>query len=306
MISVADRVTGPDRGGPGGLRGTRERASLRRLGLAGRPGSASGGGSAGNGPAPERAGFLSAYPGYRNTALLDRLRESEYSFLDEGGHVYLDYAGAGLPAHAQLSEHAERIRDRCFGNPHSENPTSAASTVLVERARLAVLAHFNAPPEEYAAIFTTNATGACRLVGESYPFGPGTRLVLTSDNHNSVNGIREFAKSRGAVTRYVPFCSAELRVDDDAISQALARPGPGPLSAVWPVARYGLSGAAAPSRRGLLAYPAQSNFSGVQHPLRWIKTAHEHGYDVLLDAAAHLPSNRLDLSAVKPDFVPVS
>jgi selenocysteine lyase/cysteine desulfurase len=59
-------------------------------------------------------------------------------------------------------------------------------------------------------------------------------------------------------------------------------------------------------RRGLLAYPAQSNFSGVQHPLRWIQTAHEHGYDVLLDAAAYVPSNRLDLSVVKPDFVPVS
>jgi len=65
------------------------------------------------------------------------------------------------------------------------------------------------------------------------------------------------------------------------------------------------SGAAA-SRRGLFAYPAQSNFSGVQHPLRWIQTAHEHGYDVLLDAAAYLPSNRLDLSVVKPDFMPVS
>jgi len=60
----------------------------------------------------------------------------------------------------------------------------APVALLVERARLAVLAHFNAPPEEYAAIFTPNATGACRLVGEAYPFGPRTRLVLTWDNHN--------------------------------------------------------------------------------------------------------------------------
>ena len=29
-------------------------------------------------------------------------------------------------------------------------------------------------------------------------------------------------------------------------------------------------------------------------------------YDVLLDAAAYVPSNRLDLSVVKPDFIPVS
>jgi selenocysteine lyase/cysteine desulfurase len=294
-------------------------------------------GGAGKDRRPEPPGFLSAYPGYRSTALLDRLRATEYSYLDAGGHVYLDYTGAGLPAQAQLSAHAERMRGRCFGNPHSENPTSAASTELIERARLAVLAHFNAPPEEYAAIFTPNATGACRLVGESYPFGPRTRLVLTYDNHNSVNGIREFARSRGAVTQYVPFCSPELRVDDDAIHQALARPRPGRLGAAWRVACCGmapwagrglrarrqrslaperasdadrpvaaLSAAAAPRRRGLFAYPAQSNFSGVQHPLRWIQTAHDHGYDVLLDAAAYVPSNRLDLSVVKPDFVAVS
>jgi selenocysteine lyase/cysteine desulfurase len=81
-------------------------------------------------------------------------------------------------------------------------------------------------------------------------------------------------------------------VDDDAIYQALVRPRPGRLGAA--------------RRRGLLAYPAQSNFSGVRHPLRWIELAHEHDYDVLLDAAAYVPSNRLDLSVVKPDFVPVS
>ena len=272
-------------------------------------------------PAPP--GFLAAYPGYESTALLDRLREAEYAYLDAGGHVYLDYAGAGLPASTQLTEHAERIRRQPFGNPHSENPTSAASTELIERARHAVLAHFNAPPAEYAAIFTANATAACRLVGEAYPFGPRSRLVLTSDNHNSVNSMREFARARGAVTRYVPFCSPDLRVDDDAVRQALARPKPAPIQAVWRAAQCGVApwagrGArargqrtlaaqgAGPRRRGLLAYPAQSNYSGVQHPLHWIEMAHEQGYDVLLDAAAYVPTHRLDLSEVKPDFVAVS
>ena len=238
----------------------------------------------------EPSALLSAYPGYRSTALLDQVRATEYSYLDAGGRVYLDYAGAGLPAQAQLAAHAERMRGRCFGNPHSESPASVAPSELIQQTRLAVLAYFNAPPEEYAIIFTPNATSACRLVGEAYPFGPRTRLVLTWDNHNSVNGIREFAASRGAVTQYVPFCSPDLRVDDDAIRQALARRARGRRA----------------GRRGLLAYPAQSNFSGVQHPLHWIQMAHEHGYDVLLDAAAYVPSNRLDLSVIKPDFVPVS
>jgi selenocysteine lyase/cysteine desulfurase len=267
-------------------------------------------GGAANDRPPEQAGFLSAYPGYRDTVLLDLLRAAEFPYLDAGGHIYLDYAGAGLPAQSQLHAHAERVRGGCWGNPHSENPASAASTELVERARLAVLAHFNAAPAEYAVIFTPNATGACRLIGEAYPFGPRTRLILTYDNHNSVNGIREFARTHGAVTQYVPFSSPELRVDDDAIGQALAQPRPGRLGAAGRAVRCGVAPWAGRGRgarrRGLLAYPAQSNFSGVQHPLRWVEMAHEQDYDVLLDAAAFVPSNRLDLSVVKPDFVPVS
>jgi selenocysteine lyase/cysteine desulfurase len=265
-------------------------------------------GSAANTWIPAPPAFLSAYPGYRSTTLLDLLRATEYSYLDAGRHVYLDYTGAGLPARTQLRAHAERIREQCFGNPHSENPTSVASTKLIGRVRLAVLEHFNARPDEYAVIFTPNATGACRIVGEAYQFGPRTRLVLTSDNHNSVNGLRELARSRGAVTQYVPFSSAELRYDDDAIRRALSRPKPGRLGAAWRAARNGVAPQAGRRRstRGLFAYPAQSNFSGVQHPLRWVDAAHEHGFDVLLDAAAYVPSNRLDLSVVKPDFVPVS
>jgi selenocysteine lyase/cysteine desulfurase len=56
----------------------------------------------------------------------------------------------------------------------------------------------------------------------------------------------------------------------------------------------------------LFAYPAQSNFSGVKHPLEWIELAHERGWDVLVDCAAFVPTSRLDLSRFKPDFVAIS
>ena len=56
----------------------------------------------------------------------------------------------------------------------------------------------------------------------------------------------------------------------------------------------------------LFAYPAQSNFAGVQHSLEWIERAHAHGWDVLVDAAAFAPTNQLDLSVYKPDFIPIS
>src|SRR3954467_517082 len=103
------------------------------------------------------------------TAELAALRRREYGRLDRGGQVYLDYTGAGLYAESQLSEHFELLRAGVFGNPHSANPTSAVTTELVEAARAAVLDFFNAPAGEYVAIFTPNATGALRLVGEAYP-----------------------------------------------------------------------------------------------------------------------------------------
>ncbi|HEU5158244.1 MAG TPA: aminotransferase class V-fold PLP-dependent enzyme [Streptosporangiaceae bacterium] len=230
--------------------------------------------------------FLSAYPAYATTGGLDELRAREYGYLDASGHVYLDYTGAGLPSCAQLAAHADRLREGCFGNPHSENPSSIAATALVDRARAAILSYFNAASDEYCVIFTPNATGACRLVAESYPFTAGARLVLTSDNHNSVNGIREYARARGATTGYIPPDSADLRVSTKAVRRALAA-GEG-------------------GGRGLFAYPAQSNFTGVQHPLGWISLAQSYGYHVLLDAAAYAPANRLDLGAVHPDFVSIS
>jgi selenocysteine lyase/cysteine desulfurase len=217
---------------------------------------------------------------------LDELRRTEYAHLDYAGEVYLDYTGSGVYSLAQLRAQHERLAVRGFGNPHSENPSSLASTERVDSARRAVLRFLNASPDEYAVVFTPNATGACRLVGESYPFGRGRDLVMTFDNHNSVNGIREFARRAGARRRYVPLVAPDLRADDSALLRAL-RPG-------------------LRRRRGLFAFPAQSNFTGVQHPLEWVGLAHEMGYDVLVDAAAFLPTNRLDLSVVKPDFVPMS
>jgi selenocysteine lyase/cysteine desulfurase len=227
--------------------------------------------------------FTARYPDYLLTRRIDEIRAAEYGYLDTGGHTYLDYGGAGLPADGQIRAHAERVRGECFGNPHSGSPASARATELVERTRARIMEFFNASPGEYVVIFTANATGACRLVGESYPFDRRNRFVLTLDNHNSVNGLREYARRDGVVTEYVPVGGPELRADEDGLRAALAR-GTG----------------------GLLAFPAQSNFTGVQHPTAWIEMAHAYGYDVLLDAAAYVPTNRLDLGAVHPDFVPVS
>ena len=126
--------------------------------------------------------------------LLAELRATDYARLDATGQTYLDYTGGGLHAASQLREHLALLESRVLGNPHSVNPTSTAMTDLVESARAAVLRHFNATGR-YTAIFTLNASNALKLVGESFPFAPGGQLLLTVDNHNSVNGLREFASA---------------------------------------------------------------------------------------------------------------
>lgn len=229
--------------------------------------------------------FLQQHPAYQATESIDALRAKDYARLDRDGHVYLDYTGGGIYAESQIEKHHQILRENVFGNPHSSNPTSLAATQLVESAREYVLHFFNADPAEYLAIFTANASAALKLVGESFPFANG-RYLLTFDNHNSVNGIREFAHARGADVTYIPVALPDMRVDETQLNGELIQP----------------------SSKGhnLFAFPAQSNFSSVKHPLAWIEKAHEHGWDVLLDAAAYIPTNKLDLREVHPDFVPVS
>jgi molybdenum cofactor sulfurtransferase len=230
--------------------------------------------------------FKQIYPDYRKTAAIDDLRAKEYSRLDKLGQIYLDYTGGGIYADSQLEEIGALLKNGNYGNPHSNNPTSLASTLLDERARKYVLNYFNASPDEYVVIFTQNASGAIKLVGESYPFEPSSRYLLTFDNHNAVNGLREFARAKGASITYVSIVAPDLRIDDIQLQNQLSNPS--------------LKG------NNLFVFPAQSNFSGVQHSLGWIEKAQSYGWDVLLDAAAFVPTNRLDLSEHHPEFVPLS
>lgn len=209
------------------------------------------------------------------------LRRREFSRLDEGGHVYLDYTGSGLYAESQLHDNDHFLEHHVLGNPHSENPASMTATELVEQARAEVLDFFGADPDECSVIFTSNASAALKLVGESFPFRPGSRFTLMRDDHNSVLGIRMFAQAKGAEITYLPL-DDDLRLAADAV---IPPAGDGP---------------------SLFAFPGQSNFSGVKHPLSLIEEARELGYRVLLDAAAYAPTNRVDLEEFRPDFAAVA
>lgn len=209
-------------------------------------------------------------------------RARELSRVEHAGLSYLDYTGAALYPESLVRADAFRLSGALLGNPHSEHGPSRAAGADVEEARRAILSFLHADPAEYAAVLTTNATAACRLVAESFPFSDSSRLVLTADNHNSVNGIREYARSRGSELVTIPL-DGELRLHEPF--------------------RFLDDRPAGPS---LLALPAQSNFSGVRHPLDLVAAARGLGYRILLDAASFIPTADLRLDTISPDFVALS
>lgn len=116
------------------------------------------------------------------------LRRREFSRLDATGTAYLDHTGSALYPKSLVQQDARRLLRQVLGNPHSESAPSLASTEALEEARALTLRFFDADPAAYEVVFTANASGAMRILAEAFPFEAGSRLVLTADNHNSVNG----------------------------------------------------------------------------------------------------------------------
>lgn len=209
-------------------------------------------------------------------------RARELTRVERAGITYVDYTGAALYPESLVRADATRLEHAFLGNPHSQHLPSQAATHDVDEARRAVLDFLHADPAEYAVVFTANASAACRLVAEAYPFARGGAFLVAGDNHNSVNGIREYARVRGTEVRVVPL-DETLSMDD---------------AERW----LDVGGRV----DGLFAFPAQSNFSGVRHPLALIGHARARGWRVLLDAASFVPTADLRLDQYAPDYVALS
>jgi len=211
------------------------------------------------------------------------LRRREFGRLDAQGHCYLDYTGSALYGVSQVQAHADLLTSGLFGNPHAESSTARASTRLIEQARDTVLRFLDVDASSHVVCFTANSSAAIKLVAESYPFGARRGLVFAADNHNSVNGVREYARAAASRVHVLPLDAALRLADPVARLQHAANEGP-----------------------GLLAFPAQSNFSGVRHPLALVQHARDLGFDVLLDGAAYAPGHRLSLRDCPADFAVLS
>ncbi|KAF5318353.1 hypothetical protein D9611_014230 [Ephemerocybe angulata] len=222
--------------------------------------------------------FLQQYPEYSLTSKLDDLRKTDFTRLDKSGETYVDYMGGSLYPESIVERHTSFLKEAVLGNTHSINNSSRASSKHADEAREAVLSFFDAPSDVYTVVFTANASGALKLVGESFPFKQGSAYVLSTDSHNSVNGIREFARAKGAHTAYIPATSTGGFELDQAKST---------------LDKYRSS----TSSPCLFALTGQSNISNWKAPLASISQhASSLGYNVLVDAAALAANSTISLS----------
>lgn len=230
--------------------------------------------------------FLKSFPEYQSTWILDSLRRTDFARLDRSGETYVDYMGGAQHPESLVRAHSDFLSESILGNTHSVSNSSKLSSICAHDARDAVLSFFRAPPG-YTVIFTANATGALKLVGESYPFKQGSSYVLCADSHNSVHGIREFASRHGAEVHYIPSMPTGGFV----------------LSAAKDILQQHHPRDSAPS---LFAVTGQSNISNTKNPLEILAHASALGYHTLLDAAALAPTSTISLENTPVDAMAIS
>jgi len=241
-------------------------------------------------PSLRREYFQNTYGAkYGHDGQIEHIRDKEFSRLQN--MTYLDSTGSGLYQESQIHEVAEMLKQDVFGNTHSLCQCSKLTQREVDRARAKVLRFFKTDTDDYHLVFTGNASGALKAVGEYFPFQKDTSaFIFTRGNHNSVLGIREYAHDKGAHI---------YSVDDDELAELLS-------DAKGFFARRNRPFPSGPS---LFAFPGEDNFHGAKYPLqlaKHFKAAAGDNWKVLLDAAALAPNSPVDLGTHRPDFVALS
>ena len=219
--------------------------------------------------------------------LLAELRRTEFARLDAGEHVYLDYTGAGLYAESQIEEHMQLLREHVFGNPHSANPTSSSDD-RAGRAGARGACSRSSTPHRRSTSSSSRRTQPARSGSSARRTRSGPATASCSPSTTTTPSTASASSPAPAAPRR-PTCRASPRIYASMSSCSRA-------TSQRSAATTTTSSRFPPSRTSP-AYTTRSTGSSRRTT---------HGWDVLLDAAAFVPTNRLDLSLHHPDFVALS
>eukprot|EP00803_Ostreobium_quekettii_P001179 evm.model.scf_2321.2 EVM.evm.TU.scf_2321.2 scf_2321:18238-20607(-) len=225
---------------------------------------------------------------------IDAMYASEVGCRMGPEETYMDYTGSSVYCQSQIDAAFEELKTNLFGNPHSANPSSSLTQAKIEEVRESVLRFFNADPKEYGLVFTKSATAAIKMVGETFPWSKKSIFRYLRENHNSVLGVRSYALDHGATFQSMDEAGIAGWVDGDMVPDT-----------------NGSGSDVEKCTYNLFAFPAEDNFAGVKYPLEWVREVKSKSrpgvtWKVLLDAAAYVPTQPLDLSAVPADFTAIS
>ncbi|GAB4818580.1 hypothetical protein N2152v2_005626 [Parachlorella kessleri] len=268
-----------------------------------------------------KAEFLAKYGDrYGYGGRIDHLYASEIGQRLGPDEHYMDFTAAALYWNSQVANATAQLQQHVFGNPHSASPSSVRTDELVEATRRDLLQFFGADPKEYTLIFTRSGTGALRMLGEAFPWTPQSSFTFLTSNHNSLLGIREYAKAHNAsigsiseaeVEQWLYSTGAVASRAGRSLAAADAPAGTTPDTAAQHAAQDTAETKSGEPAYSLFGYPAYDNYAGVMYPLSWVKEVQArsnktHVWKVLLDAAAYVPTHKLNLTETPADFVDLS
>lgn len=79
------------------------------------------------------------------------------------------------------------ISTTLYSNPHSRSPSSAQTSIAIDRIRSRVLTELfglsSEDSKEWDVVFTSGATASLKLVGDGFPWQQGARLRYLKQSH---------------------------------------------------------------------------------------------------------------------------
>jgi len=195
--------------------------------------------------------------------------------------IYLDSAATSLRPSQVLNATAEYY-EKYSANVHRGLHTlSHIATNKYEEARLKIAKFINANPKEI--IFVRNATEGINIIANSYgkantKFGD-TILLTEMEHHSNIVPWQLLAREKNLSIKYIPI-TTEGRLDLNKAKEMLKE------------------------KPKILAITHASNVLGTVNPIKdIIKTAHNYGVKVLVDAAQSVPHIKVDVKELDCDFL---
>ena len=206
---------------------------------------------------------------------------ADFPVLQSQKVIYFDSACTTLKPKAVIEAERNYYEEVSGCAGRSAHRLAKKTDELFSASRERIARFVNAKTEE--VIFTKNCTEALNLVIRSFNYSSRRKIVTTQLEHHSVLLPIMEQQRRGAVTMELIKTNSDGTFDESSISSTIDR------------------------TTALVVVHHTTNTTGMRAPLeKIIKTAHENGAAVLIDAAQGVPHSRVDFRKLGADFLAFS